>query len=347
MEIIDINPMQNPIWLELLERHNSDVFHSPQWLNVLAETYDFDVRAQVLSNGDNVPRAGIPYIKINDMFSPRTIILPFSDYCDPLVGNMEEWSMVSDDLVTNDQSISIRCLHNSVPLTDSRFEMVNKAKWHGIKLNKSVDEHFQNINSSSRRAIRKAKREGISIRIADSEKDLRAFYEMHLKVRKNKYRLLAQSYRFLKAIWENFVEKGQGVLMLAEHGQDIIAGVLYLKWKNRMYYKFNASIEDSLNIRPNDLLMWEGIEHGINHGYNFLDLGLSDWDQDGLIGYKRKYATDEKTISFLKYLPEGLHSEKEQQMRKVISQLTDLFTDDLVADKVTEEAGDVLYQYFT
>ncbi|MCK5565187.1 MAG: hypothetical protein KAJ07_08060, partial [Planctomycetes bacterium] len=86
--------------------------------------------------------------------------------------------------------------------------------------------------------------------------------------------------------------------------------------------------------------------HGKAQGYDYLDFGLSDWDQEGLVRYKRKFASEEKTIFFLRYLPDGVPAEQEKQLRSLFSQLTDLFTDETVPDDVTEKAGNVLYRFF-
>jgi hypothetical protein len=88
------------------------------------------------------------------------------------------------------------------------------------------------------------------------------------------------------------------------------------------------------------------MQYGQAKGYEYLDFGLSDWEQEGLLQYKRKFATEEKTISFLRYTPDGAPGEKEKRMRKVLPQLTDLFADESVPDEVTEKAGDLLYQFF-
>jgi len=346
MKIISIDPIRSPLWKQLIEKKNSDVFHSQQWLKVQEQTYDFNIRAKVLLDGADTPVAGFPYVAINDMLSPRIVSIPFSDYCDPIINNLDEWKALTQKIVDREKSISIRCLHNEIPLDDKRFKLVNKARWHGINLMPDIEELYKNIHSSSKRAVRKAQKEGISIRLSQSEDDLRTFYEMHLNIRKKKYRLLAQSYSFLKNIWCNFIKSDQGALMLAEYEGQIIAGVLYLKWKNRLYYKFNASAINNLNLRPNDLIMWEGIKYAKKQGLEFLDLGLSDWDQEGLLRYKRKYATEEKTISFLKYIPEIKQNERDAQIRSVIHKLTDVFTQDSVSNDVTEQAGNILYRFF-
>ncbi len=281
------------------------------------------------------------------MFSPRIASLPFSDFCDPIVQDMDQWTRLTDELISEKNPVTVRCLHTTAALEDSRFELIDRASWHGCDLTEDIETIFGKIHSSSRRNIRKADRAGVSVRITVQESDLRAFFEMHLKIRKNKYQLLAQPYCFLQNIWRNFVETGQGALMLAEHEGNIIGGTFYLKWKDRLYYKFNASSPDAQNMRPNDLLMWEGVKYAKEEGLTFLDLGLSDWGQDGLIRYKQKYATEEKTISFLRFTPEGAAGERDAQIRSLLPKLTDLFTDESVPNEITEKAGNLLYRFFT
>src|SRR5206468_1326683 len=110
--------------------------------------------------------------------------------------------------------------------------------------------------------------------------------------------------------------------------------------------KFNASLPDGLSVRPNDLLTWEGIQLAKSRGLSYLDFGLSDWEQEGLARYKRKFGAEEKTISFLRHSPEGLPSRGEKEMRDLLARLTRRFTDQSVPDSVTEGAGEDLYRLF-
>jgi lipid II:glycine glycyltransferase (peptidoglycan interpeptide bridge formation enzyme) len=127
---------------------------------------------------------------------------------------------------------------------------------------------------------------------------------------------------------------------------EIVAGTLFLEWQDTLYYKFNASKLTALSIRPSDLLIWEGIQYGKLNGYLSLDFGLSDWDQDGLIRFKRKFATEEKTISFLKYPAQDEPHPQEEQTQKLLHQLTNLLTDETVPDGITEKAGELMYRLF-
>jgi hypothetical protein len=170
---------------------------------------------------------------------------------------------------------------------------------------------------------------------------------MHLKIRKYKLGMLAQPFQFFQNIWRHFVDTQHGFLLLATYQDKIVAGDFFLEWKDTLYYKFNASLPSDLSHRPNDLLIWEGIQRGKTRGFACLDFGLSDIDQEGLVRYKRKFGPEEKIISFLRHAPDGSPTLAEKQTRDLLTQLTHRFTDRMVPDPVTERAGEDLYRLFT
>lgn len=347
MTIIDIAINETPHWQTLLATYPSDVFHSPPWLAVLHQTYGFHIRARLRLDENGQPQAAIPYVRVQDMMDSRLVSLPFSDFCDPLVDSTESWHCLIDSLLNENLPLSLRCLHNAIPVTEPRLPTVYQAYWHSLDLTSDDDSRWQGLASSARRAIKKAQSSGVVVKIAESKNDLRAFYELHMRVRKEKYSMVAQPYAFFENIWNNFVEPGNGALIVATCGGKVVGGVFFLVWNNRFYYKFNASDFDYIQYRPNDLVVWEASKYGHSRGYDYLDFGLSDSDQEGLVRYKRKYATQEKQVSFLRHTPDGFPSEETRQLRQLFPQLTDLFVNEGVPNHITEKAGAILYRYFT
>jgi CelD/BcsL family acetyltransferase involved in cellulose biosynthesis len=347
VNLVRIDPRSDPLWRKLVAQAPSSVFHSPSWIQVLTDTYGWQADACVILNDRGDPCAGIPFCRVTDIMGERIVALPFSDYCDPLANDVRCWRFLIDQLLPEHRPITVRCLHNNLPLADERFSLVKEAKWHGLDLRPELNALWCAMHDSTHRAIRKSQREGLVVRLAQSEKELRVFFEMHLKIRKYKYSLLAQPYSFFQNIWRHFVETQHGFLLLALCEDKIVAGDFFLEWKGTLYYKFNASVPDDLSHRPNDLLIWEGIQLGKNKGLTYLDFGLSDIDQEGLIRYKRKFGTEEKTISFLRHAPNGLPTPVEKEIRDLLGKLTNRFTDQLVPDLVTERAGEDLYRLFT
>jgi CelD/BcsL family acetyltransferase involved in cellulose biosynthesis len=346
MRTIWVEPDEDPRWQTLLAQTCSDVFHSPAWIKVLQSTYGFKIRALVGLDREDRPLAGLPIVRLSDLRGERLVALPFSDYCDPLGESPEAWTGLAAELLKPDLPVRLRCLHNTQPLSDPRFEVAGLACWHGLNLEGEPEALWSRFDGAARRAIRKAMDSGIQVVTARDEAALRAFYNLHLRVRKTKYRLLAQPYRFFKAIWSHFLTQGQGVLLLAYQDGALLAGTLYLVWHDTLYYKFNASDPIGLSYRPNDLLVWEGIRFAIAHGLRRFDFGLSDADQEGLLRFKRKFGTTEKPITFLQHRSSSSPNPTTDGFLMLLGELTRLLTETDVPDVTTEAAGDLLYRFF-
>ena len=342
-----ISPEEDPRWRALLERYHSDVFHSPEWMRALRVTYGFEIRALLAIDDAGQPLAGVPIARICDGRGERLISLPFSDFCDPLLDSQQAWTRLADELLDLGLPIRFRLLHNPLPLSDTRFDAYGEARWHGLALDQEGGQEaiFERFDKDARTGIRRAESSGVRIETVTDTDGLRAFHNLHVGVRKRKYRLLAQPYSFFEALWDEFLAKDQGVLLLAYREDELLAGTLYLTWRDTLYYKFNASAGVVPNYRPNELLMWHGIQYGIERGLRCLDFGLSDADQEGLLRYKRKYSPREETIKFLRSRAPA-QQPKADAISSTLGRLTELFTEPGVPDSVSADAGALLYRFF-
>jgi len=349
MDVISIDPITDWRWQRLLDNQENSVFSSPAWLWVLAQTYDFDVRAYVVIDDAGEPVAGLPFCRVADIRGQRIVSLPFSDYCDPLVRDGAVWRSLTEQLFADHLPVTLRCLHNELPLADERLALVKRAKWHGMDLQPSLDTIWRNLPTSVHRTVRRAQQAGVAVRIARDEKELRSFFEMHLRTRKYKYHLLAQPFQFFINIWNHFrssIGLHAASLLIAMRDDQVIGGTLFLEWNDVLFYKFNASVPNYLSLGTNDFIIWKAIEHAKDRGLRYLDFGLSDWEQEGLIRFKRKFATDEIPISLLGYLPDRMPAHADRPVQDLLAGITDLFTDESVPDNVTERAGNLLYKFF-
>lgn len=346
MPVALIDPFTDERWLRLIHARPSSVFHSRGWLRALADTYDLDVGAVIVHSSGGSPVAGMPFCHLSDIRGTRIACLPFSDYCDPLVHDDASWRVLIGCLLEKGQPVMLRCVHSQEPLSDGRFVVYKQAHWHGIDLRRGLDDLWTGLGSAARRAIRRAQRCGVQVRPTSDPKMLRSFYEMHLDVRKHKYRLLAQPYRFFENIWHYLLQDGRGQLLMATRDRDVLGGILLLEWQDVLYYKFNASAASTLTYRPNDLLVWEAIRYGCQRNLARLDFGLTDWGQTGLLDFKGKYATEEKVITFLQHIPQVLVEPVCPDVQHLLPRLTELFTDPGVPNAITEQAGDLLYSLF-
>lgn len=341
MAVSEISPIDDRSWQQLLDTTAHDVFHTSAWLGAVARTYGFDARAVVIRDGDQVV-AGMPFVRVEGLGGPRVVVGPFSDYCDPLVADPGAWPALAAWIDRQDVPVRVRSLRWRPPPTQSALASAGKAHWHGLRVESDPDDMLAGMRKSARRDIRKAARSPIEVVVGESLKDLREFHQIHVDVRRQKYRLLAQPFAFFEAIWDSFVAKGQGELKLARLDGETVAGVLFLTHGDRRYYKFSASKPGQREVSPNDAIVWSAIQDAVTSGVRLIDFGLSDWDQDGLARYKAKFGADSGEIAFMT----GGTPVAAPAVAEVFEPLTELLTDPDVPSDVTVRAGELLYRWF-
>ena len=201
-------------------------------------------------------RRGLLFAELDDALGTRITSLPFTDACDPLAESREVWSALLNPVLGGDRPVHLRCLDNPLADQDARLTVVKRARWHTLPLEPGRDVE-SSFDEATRRAIRKAERAGVMIRpLADDE--LPALHRLHVKLRKDKYRLLAQPLAFFEAMARRFSEGGGWFPLGAFAGDRLVAATVYLRWRDVLYYKFNTSALDALGLRPNGLLVKAG-----------------------------------------------------------------------------------------
>jgi CelD/BcsL family acetyltransferase involved in cellulose biosynthesis len=346
MQCETIDPRSDPEWNAFIRRVDSSIFHTPMWMNVISATYGISFSAAVVVDDTGKYIAGLPYAVVDDARSRRAVLLPFSDFCDPLVDSMAEWTLLADQLISLGIPVSIRCIKSDLPMADDRFALVGKAMWHGVDVSGEPAAIRRGIHRSAKNKINKARKAGVEVRTGGAIADVRSFFDLHVRVRKYRHGLLAQPIRFFETLWRHLIETGEGTLLLADLGGEPIGAIFLLQWQDTLYYKFSAMSRKHMPLGANDLLLWHAILEAKERDLELLDLGPSDIDQPGLVDYKRKFATREAEILRLTHTPPGLDLRRTAELDQVLGAVTELLTRAETPDAVTEEAGDVLYQYF-
>ena len=341
-----IDPRCDEDWAALMKGPRGSLFGAPPWISAIVDTYGFEISADLLVDESGKPVSGFVRSELHDIRTARIVSLPFCDRLDPVVDTDAQWARLVQPAVARGLPIELRVLGADAPRRDPRFRPTNELAWHATDLDRPEADILAGFHSMARRNIRTAVRNGLSVRFGADLADVQAFHELHRMTRKRKYGLLAQPATFFERIWKEFAPLGRLVVGLVSHEGDVIAGNLCLIWNDVIYYKFGASVPQRLDLRPNDLLAWESLCLGQKRGCRSFDWGVSDLDQPGLVFYKQKYATEERRVSVLRYVPDGFEDSLGSDVGRVLHELTQLLTRDDVPDEVTQRAGEILYQYF-
>jgi CelD/BcsL family acetyltransferase involved in cellulose biosynthesis len=338
-----VDPRTDPRWRQLAEGPVGGLFTSPPWIQAVCDSYDFTPEARISVAPDGTPVGGLAWVSVSDMRGDRISALPFCDRADPMLSTPEAWPGLADDVLATGTPLTMRCFSDNPATADPRLRAVGEAAWHGTPLGCTEEELHARISSTSRRNIKTADRNNVTV-VASTELDaVHAFHRLHVRLRKNKYRLLAQPVEFFERIWQQFTGADSVITLLAEVDGEVAAGAMYLVWGDTLYYKFGASLSEYLPMRPNDALYWNALKLALSRGLRSVDWGISDLDQPGLVSYKRKWASEEHRVVTLRGGPDPT---PKTEVGTMLGELTRLFTEPTVPDDISTQAGALLYRHF-
>jgi hypothetical protein len=139
-----------------------------------------------------------------------------------------------------------------------------------LDLSLGPDTLFRKFWGKRRTNIRKAIRLGVTVDIAGSRADIEAFYKIYCawSMRKG---LPARPWEEMERAVSLMSNRR---LFLARHGGKIIAGIIVrFAPGGVMEYAANSSLQECLELRPNDLLHWRAIEWACAQGLRSYSLG--------------------------------------------------------------------------
>lgn len=341
MTIDDVRllPLPNPETTCQPSRQPESLFHSAPWRDAVESAFGLEIRRFIPS----VDRGGRAYYSlVSDIRGDRVVSTPFSDFCDPLLGEAG-WMEFSEHLRSFEVPVTVRPFRHRWAIDDPAFERRCDLLWHGIDISNGFDNVWDGLKSKTRTAIRRAAKAGITFRVSSAIEDLEAFHTMHVELRKSKYQLLAQPFEFFAALHEGFGDD-MAIVIAEEYGEPI-AAMVYLAWNGVWYYKFSAS--RPRKYRPNAALLMEACRHGTERGLDLVDMGRSNVDQPGLVSFKQQFATEELALSTLHWQPASHSDPKGDAVSSALGDVTALLTHPDVPDEVTAKGGSLLYRYFS
>jgi hypothetical protein len=144
-----------------------------------------------------------------------------------------------------------------------------------LDLTKNLDVLFKEMEKK-RRKIRAAIRNGIEIFPATTPEDAATFYRIYRAWRRTPRKMINGD-ELSWAVWEQrFLQPGNFRFFLARHSGKVIAGItLRFLPGGLVEYSNNSSLDEFLQLRPNDLLVWKAIEWARSQGFQRFSLGAA------------------------------------------------------------------------
>jgi peptidoglycan pentaglycine glycine transferase (the first glycine) len=147
-----------------------------------------------------------------------------------------------------------------------------------VDLTADPETWLTGMKQKTRYNIRLAKRRGVSVRPGD-ESDLPAFYRlMEITADRDDFGIHSQAY--YEAAYRLFVPSGQGRLLVAEHEDKLLAGLVVLALGDTAIYMAGASSNEERQRMPTYLLQWEAMLWAREQGCRAYDLwGVPDEEE--------------------------------------------------------------------
>ncbi|MFH1927470.1 MAG: GNAT family N-acetyltransferase [Chloroflexota bacterium] len=287
---------------------DANIFHHPAWINLMAECYGYRPFVVAICDEKGEIKAGLPLMEVNSWLTGRRwIALPFTDHCSPLFHGDAPPRDLLEHLseLQREHDVPRVEIRSSIPYGHQVHKDMSQVLY-VQDLSTDISAVHKDLHKNVRRSIVKAERQGVTVRWAESKRDLDIFYDLHCRTR-HRQGVPVQPKRYFELFWERIIGAGLGFILLAYKDAVPIAGTVALTYKSTLMIKYTASDRDSWRLCPNHSLYWAVIRWGCEHGHTLLDWGRSRVCNTGLRDFKRRWGTRESilTYSVLSATPPG------------------------------------------
>ena len=246
-------------------------------------------------------RDSLVFCRINSWLSGRRLVsLPFSDHCEPLVENGAELRALThraEGELENERSryVEIRPLYTDLSAAISLSSSICAYSLHRLDLQPDLETLFKNCHSSTRRNIRRARRERLTYVEGHSQSLLEVFLRLNVSTRR-RHQAPPQPKEWFKNLLNCFGESLK--IRAAFHVGRPMAAIITLRHRDTVTYKYSCSDAHYKNLGGTHFLMWKTIEEAKHEGLRVFDLGRSEFGNTGLLTFKDRWGGRRSTLSY-------------------------------------------------
>jgi len=133
-----------------------------------------------------------------------------------------------------------------------------------------LDELLISLPQKGRYAIKRAERDGVSVKKVDaSEKNCKIMYSLLEETAQGQFGI--RNYHYFKTFWQRFEKNNNGQLFFAYVDNHVVAGAFAMVFGTKSTYKDGASIRKRTVYGASHLLQWHVIEWAKQHGATLHD----------------------------------------------------------------------------
>lgn len=271
------------------------LYSDERWLDLIQTVYGYTVTRLEVRGRDGALLGSLPICALSSPLTGRRVVsLPFSDVCGPVARDADAERQLIDQAIELGRTHHARYVElrtGPSAILAERDDVVatdNFVSWR-LELDPGENAVWSGVHKPVQRQVKKSRKMGVTIRPATQRSDMDLYHQLHVGTRSRKHGMPAQPRAFFRGLWDRFAADGTLRVLFAEHEGRAIAGMVLFAFGDTVRYAYGASDERSLQLAPNNLLMWESIVWAIDKGYHVFDMGRTARDNPGLMEFKRKW----------------------------------------------------------
>ncbi len=288
-------------WDEFVANHpDGTIYHTALWKRILERSFrHIECKLFLVKDKRGEILGGLPiYLVSSYLLGKRLVSVPFGLFGGPLSKNRE----IEDKLILS----AVQWLHNAklksieIRLSPERhlhqdFQYSDFFKTHLLDITQPKDELLKNCKKNVFYGLKKAYKSNNVFEEACNKSDLSVFYNLLSRSRK-RLGLPALPYTFFSNLWDALYDKGFLKLFFAKKHGDILGTHLVLLFKDVLYSEYKCSELTARRENVDYFLEWETILFAKKIGKKIYNFGRTAGDNKGLLFYKSRWGTVEKTI---------------------------------------------------
>ena len=309
LRAVEVDPWQDQRWHSFVAGQPEGlIYHDPLWFEVLRRSYGYEFLGIGCERSDGSLSGVLPLSRTRGLLTGRRLSsLPHTPVAGPLAEDPVTISCLLQAAVERarvDEGANLQIKSVSAGLSEVATGLAGRP-WeptYVIELPSDPEAvRFGNSRNHSRIkwAVNKAIKAGVTVRAAEHETDLRAWYRLYLETMRPRA-VPPRPFEFFAALWDVLRPRGHMRLLIAEQEiagvRTLIAGSVFLAYGETTHYAFTGASREHLGLRPNDIIQWEAIHEACAGGHRWYDLGEVNIGDQGLADFKKKWGGEPRPL---------------------------------------------------
>ena len=288
--------MREAEWREYVEAATREIGYSPGWTRLLEQTFGYRRHHLFAIDSGGAVTGFLPLFHVRSRITgDRLCAAPFTPYCGPLGSDEARTALLSaacqarEDLGIASLEIHDRADHGG-------FQTFNWYSTYLLDLTAGPESlRKQRFSKNIQRGISQAEKMGLEVVRSRGPEDLAAFSRMNLRHKKN-LGVLGHPRRFFENLFSHL--PGVATLYLARLDGEILAGCIFLRFRDHTLYGYGASTPSSRDTPAMKGILWQGIRDACTSGGLSFDFGRVSYSNEGLIRFKRSWGAEERKLYY-------------------------------------------------